>query len=293
VTSLRPALLALALVAGALAAPTPAVAAEAPSERDRRSCQDASAPFDVGTATITVRSRGNRLRTTVAYPATSSGEGATPVCRKSPLVVAGHGAEGDGASAARLHYYLVQRGYVVAAPTFPASGFDFDGFAQDVSRTITKVLRSSRSDSGPVSGLVRRHGKVGYIGTSMGAITGITLCDRGHRDRRIGAVVAKAGAAMGRSLHAKGAPPVLMLNGDADTTIPYDEARTTYADLARPKGLVTLAGVGHDLNTGSDPILVTASSLFLDRYLRHRKHALNRIVRAADHSDVASLRERW
>ena len=292
-TSLRPVLLALALVAGALTAPSPVVAASAPPDRAGRACASASAPYEVGTSTITVRSRGNRLRTTVAYPATSSGAGATPVCRRSPLVVAGHGSQGDGASAAQLHYYLVQRGYVVAAPTFPSGSFDIDGFADDVSRTITKVLRASRSDTGALSGLVRQRGDVGYIGTSMGAIIGLALCDRGHRDARIGAVVAKAGAAMGHPLDAGGAPPVLMLNGDADATIPYDEARATYAALKRPKGLITLAGVGHDLNTGGDPILVTASSRFLNHYLRHRKNALDGIVRAADSSDIASLRKRW
>ena len=289
-TSLRAALVVLALIAATLVAPTPSVASDSP----RRACERAAAPFDVGTATITVRSRGNRLRTTVAYPATGSGAGATPVCRRSPLVVAGHGSEGDGASAAQLHHYLVQRGYVVAAPTFPVGGgYDFDGFAEDVSRTITKVLRRSRADAGILSGLVRTRGKVGYIGTSMGAIVGLTLTDRGHRDARIGAIVPKAGAAFGRSLRTRGAPPVLMINGDADTTIPYDRARATYADLHRPKGLITLAGVGHDLNTGGDPILVTASSLFLDHYLRGRRTALRRIVRAVDASDIASLRKRW
>jgi dienelactone hydrolase len=288
VTSLRSAVLVLALIAAALAAPTPSLASESP----RRACERASAPFEVGTATIIVRSRGNRLRTTVAYPATGTGAGATPVCRRSPLVIAGHGSQGDGASAAQLHYYLVRRGYVVAAPTFPAGGYDFAGFASDVSRTITTVRRRSRADSGALSGLVRPHRKVGYIGTSMGAIVGLTLCDRGHRDGRIGAIVAKAGAAFGR-LRARGAPPVLMINGDADTTIPYDRARATYADLHRPKGLITLAGVGHDLNTGGDPILVTASSLFLDRYLRRHRKALARIVRAARRSEIASLRKRW
>lgn len=288
-TSLRAALLTLALVAAALAVPQTTVAAAEPA---RRACERATAPFDVGTATITVRSRGARLSTTIAYPATSTGNDATPVCRRSPLVIAGHGSQGDGASAARLHHYLVERGYVVAAPTFAASGYDFDGFADDVSRTITRVLRASRKDSGQLSGLVRRRGEVGYIGTSMGAIVGLTLADRGHRDKRIGAVVAKAGAAFG-SLDAKGGPAVLMLNGDADTVIRYDDARAAYGDLSKPKGMIRLAGVGHDLNTGGDPILVTSSNLFLDHYLRGRKKALDRIVTAAQESDIASLRKRW
>ncbi|MGB0098728.1 MAG: hypothetical protein WBP61_00475 [Nocardioides sp.] len=275
----------------AMAAPA-ASAAAPPTEAPRRACADASAPFAVGTVSVTVRSRGSRLPTTVAYPATRAGKGTPPVCRKSRLVVAGHGSQGDGASAARLHSYLVKRGYVVAAPTM-AGGYDFNGYAKDVRRTITKVRRGSRSDTGALSGLVRRGVKVGYIGTSMGAILGITLADRGQRDRRIGAIVAKAGATMGRSIDAAGGPPVLMLNGDADTTIRYDGAVDTYAALAKPKGLITLAGVGHDLNTGGDPILKTASSSFLNHYLRNRKNALKRIKRAAAASDIASLRKAW
>ena len=52
-------------------------------------CVRANAPYDVGITTVNVRSRGHALRTTIAYPATSDGEGATPVCRKSRLIVGG------------------------------------------------------------------------------------------------------------------------------------------------------------------------------------------------------------
>ena len=283
-------ILLLAVALPAVAAPS--VATTAPVDARARPCARGSALYEYGTATVIVRSRGHRLRTTVAYPAATSGEGAVPICRRSPLVIAGHGSQGDGASAALLHRYLVERGYVVAAPTFRSGSYDFDGFARDVTRTITKVLRASRAGGGKIGGLVRRHGKVGYIGTSMGAIIGLRLTDRGHRDDRIGAVVAKAGAAFGR-LRTRGAPPVLMMNGDADTTIRYADARETYADLRRPKGLITLAGVGHDLNTRGDPIMVTASRLFLAHFLRGRDKALAGIVRAARRSEIASLRKRW
>ena len=240
---------------------------------------------------MVVKSRGATLETTVDYPATSAGERATPVCRKSPLVVAGHGSLGDGASAARLHGYLVERGYVVAAPTLASSTFDIDGFAQDISSTITAVVGSSRSAKGELAGLVKTK-KVGYIGTSMGAIIGLVLADRDHRDRRIDAIVAKAGRAFG-SLDGKGAPPVLMINGDADTTVRYDDAESAYADLSKPKGLIRLIGVGHDLNTRGDPILATSSTWFLNRHLRGHKKALTRIEQATAASELAQLRRRW
>lgn len=40
------------------------------------------------------------LPTTVYYPASGSDPGATPACGTFPLVVAGHGSQGTGASAA-------------------------------------------------------------------------------------------------------------------------------------------------------------------------------------------------
>lgn len=274
----------LALVAGVLVGLSPTSAA-------LPACEKASAPFAIGTTTLVVKSRGASLQTTVAYPATSAGEGATPVCRKSPLVVAGHGSLGDGASAARLHGYLVERGYVVAAPSLASATFDVDGFAEDISATISAVVAESRSAQGDLSGLVRRK-KVGYIGTSMGAIIGLTLADRGHRDKRIVAIVAKAGRAFG-SLDGRNGPAVLMINGDADTTVRYDDARDAYGDLAKPKGLIRLFGVGHDLNTAGDPILTTSSSLFLDHYLRGRAKALTRLEQGASASEIAQLRRRW
>ena len=79
--------------------------AAAPSEAASGAARPATRRTTSGITTVNVRSRGHALRTTIAYPATSDGEGATPVCRKSRLIVAGHGSGGDGASAANLHRY--------------------------------------------------------------------------------------------------------------------------------------------------------------------------------------------
>ncbi|WP_228943305.1 alpha/beta hydrolase family protein [Nocardioides sp. Leaf374] len=292
---LLPVLLTLAALTATLLplaalAPQPAPAAAA--EPRRSGCVEASGPFHVGTTTVTVRSRGRDLPATVAYPATSDGVGATPVCRVSPLVLAGHGSGGDGASAAALHGYLVEAGYVVAAPTFPG-GFDIAGYAKDVRRTLTTVRAVSDRSGGLLSGRVRQGGPVGYIGTSMGAIVGLALVDSEQRDGRIRAVVAKAGTSFDPTFRPVGGPPLLMLNGDADTVIPYAGARETYQQARRTKGLITLSGVGHDLDTGGDPVLRTTSTAFLDRFLRSRDHALGRLQRIVSDSEVASLRKRW
>lgn len=292
----RPALaltLALGLALAGVALPAAAVPATgSATEPHRRACAPDSAPYDVGTTTLNVRSRGKSLSIMVAYPASSSGEDAKPVCRSSHLVVAGHGSQGDGPSAARLHTYLVQQGYVVAAPTL-ASGYDFAGYTEDVSRTITKVKRSSRSGNGVLAGRIKSKADVGYIGTSMGAILGLALVDEDGRDKRIGAVVAKAGSAMGGSFEGAGGPPLLMINGDADSVISYDDALRSYRDVKRPKGFITLEGIGHDLNTGGDPILVESSTGFFDRYLRGRKAGIKELERSVSDSEIAGLRSSW
>ena len=110
----------MAVVAGAVLTPlqggTPAADAAAPS---LARCVRTSKPYDVGTTTVQVHSGGRTLETTVAYPASSTGTGATPACGEFPLVVVAHGSQGTGASAAALHTYLVRRGYLLASPTFP------------------------------------------------------------------------------------------------------------------------------------------------------------------------------
>ena len=52
----------------------------------------------------------------------------------------------------------------------------------------------------------------------MGAIVGLELVDKDSRDKRINAVVAKAGAHYG-DFRDRGGPPLLMIHGDRDTTV--------------------------------------------------------------------------
>ena len=274
----------------AVGAPSASAAPGPAGDRSAR-CAHASGPFDIGTATATFRSRGRTITAAVAYPATSNGHAATPVCRKSRLIIAGHGSQGDGAQAAQLHSYLVRSGYVVAAPTFPnASGYDFEGFATDVSRTITRVRKLSKRGGSVLSN--RLTGKVGYIGTSMGAIVGMQLVDKGSRDRRINAVVSRSGAHFGR-LRGRGGPALLMIHGNRDTTVDYSDGRQSYRQARRPKGFITLRGVGHDLNTGGDSILSDAALGFFGRFLKGKKRGLRVVQRAVNRSDISTYTHKW
>ena len=258
-----------------------------------RGCAQASRPFGVGTLTLDLvdPARDRHLPTTVTYPASGSGPGATPACGSFPLIVAGHGSQGTGASAALLHAFLTQAGYVLAAPTFP-SGFDFRAMTGDVRFVITKVLKESAGTGTPLQGLIDRT-SVGFIGTSMGGMIGLALYQSCCLDPRIDAVVSKIGMAPGGEYDWRAGPPLLMINGDADQTISYDAALEAYHDARRPKGMITLAGIGHDLNVGNDPILRDAPLGFFAFFLKERRHGLNKLGAAVDASAIASLQARW
>jgi dienelactone hydrolase len=258
-----------------------------------RGCAQTSRPFGVGSLTLDLvdTARDRHLPTTVYYPASGSGQGATPACGTFPLIVAGHGSQGTGASAASIHAFLTQAGYVLAAPTFP-SGFDFRAMSGDVRFVITKVLAESAGAGTPLQGLIdRRH--VGYIGTSMGGMLGLALYQSCCLDKRIDAIVSKIGMAPGGDYDWRAGPPLLMINGDADQTISYDAAVKAYRAAHKPKGMITLAGIGHDLNVGSDPILRDAPLGFFAFFLKDRRHGLDKLNRAVDASSIASIHARW
>jgi len=268
-------------------------AAGASGSGPARGCAQTSRPFGVGSLTLDLvdTARDRHLPTTVYYPASGSGPGATPACGSFPLVVAGHGSQGTGASAASLHAFLTQAGYVLAAPTFP-SGFDFRAMTGDVRFVITKVLQESAGTGMPLEGLIDRT-SIGYIGTSMGGMIGLALYQSCCLDKRIDAVVSKIGMAPGGGYDWRAGPPLLMINGDADQTISYDAALQAYRDARRPKGMITLAGIGHDLNVGNDPILRDAPLGFFAFFLKERRHGLDKLRAAVDASAIASLRARW
>lgn len=252
--------------------------------------------YGVGTMTIDLVdvSRGRSLPTTVYYPAQpgTSGSGAPAAMGRSfPLVVVGHGAQGTGGSAAQLHQFLVKSGYVIAAPTFP-SGFQFTSMARDVSFVITEILARSGSSLAPLAGLVDAE-HIGYIGTSMGGMVGLTLYQTAVRDLRIDAVVVKAGSAPSGTYSWAGGPALLMMHGDADTTVSYASGRAAFDQASRPKAFIRLAGVGHDLNVGSSKILQDAPLGFFGYFLQGQVDGLTRVQTSVANTSIASLDAQW
>jgi dienelactone hydrolase len=278
-------LVVLALAGGlVVATPRPAPAA---------GCVAATRPYGVGSTSVRVV-RGDRvLPTTVLYPsrADRSGVGVPRACGRFPLVVAGHGSGGTGGSAATIHRFLAEQGYVVAAPTFPAR-FDPAASARDVSRVVTVMLRRDRRSSGILGDLLRRT-RIGYTGTSMGGFVGFALYRSCCLDRRIDAVIPKLAYAPGSGYAWRRGAPLLMINGTADELIPYRQAVRTYEAARRPKGLVSLRGVDHGFDTGGDPVVRDVTLGFFGSYLDGRDNGLRQVRRAAKRSRIASLRARF
>lgn len=275
-------------------APAPTSAAPARERLQAAPCTKSAKPFGVGKTTVTLPVAGGRsLTTTIYYPTPSGAEGedVPPACGHFPLVLAAHGSEGTGATAADLHAYLVRYGYVVAGPTFPA-GFDLTRDARDASEVITGVLAGDRSGALPFSGHLRRF-RIGFIGTSLGGMIGITTYRKCCLDPRIDAVIAKLATKYGTGYRWGQGPPLLMINGTADTVVAYDGALATYRRARPDKGLISLAGIGHDLLLRGDPILQESSLGFFGHYLKGSDTGLGRLRRAVDNSSVATLRNNW
>ncbi len=257
-------------------------------------CTPTTPPYGLGTLTLDLvdAPRGRSFDTTVNYPSArgTSGEGAPVACGPFPMVVVGHGGSGTGASAAQLHRFLAQAGYVVVGPTFPA-GFEYDELTQDVSFVITEMLTRSAASQAPLGGLV--NDRIGFIGTSKGGMIGLALYQASSIDPRIDAIVSKIGIAPGGTYDWAGGPALLMINGTADTTAPYPQAVEDYEDASPPKGLITLQGVDHTLNVGNNPILQEAPLGFFGYFLRDQADGLTRVQNAVNGLAIASLQAEW
>ena len=233
------------------------------------------------------------VTTYVRYPGFGSGPW--------PLIVFGHGfAATPGIYAQLLHAWAVA-GYVVAAPLFPLGNAhapggpdesDIVNQPRDLSFVISQLLAASRA-GGPMHGLIDP-AHVAVAGQSDGGETAFALAyDKGFRDPRVDAAVILSGAQLpGVPFRfAPASPPLLAVQGTADTT---NRPRYTYSffDAApRPKFLLRLPGAGHlPPYTTKEPqlgVVERVTTAFLDRYLKDG--AIDQITEAADAPGVATL----
>jgi fermentation-respiration switch protein FrsA (DUF1100 family) len=263
------------------------------------------------TRTVTVPGEGTEPRTiptVIRYPVSAPGavdvRGAQPAPGRFPLVVFAHGFAVTPGTYVALMRAWVQAGYVVAAPFFPLTNADAPGGPNesdlvnqpgDMSLVITRVLADSADGRGVLRGLVNPS-RIAVAGHSDGASTALdTADDHVAPDRRVDAAIILSGAdmpGMDSFPFAVGSPPVLAVQGTADTS---NEPAATYRwfRLARPpKFLLTLVGAGHLWPYRTQPrlgIVERETIAFLDRYLRHLPGSRARMWAAGNVSGLARL----
>jgi predicted dienelactone hydrolase len=240
------------------------------------------------------------LVTYVRYPAigpSSSADAADAQPARAaapyPLVVFAHGFDTSPAPYARLLHYWAAHGYVVAAPVFPltnprAPGGPDERDIVNEPRDMSVVISRLISSRGTLAGLVSP-ARIAVAGHSDGAVAALaTAYDRRLRDRRVRAAVIMAGAAIAPfSTFAQGsAPALLAAQGTGDSTNAPRNTYRIFGDAPRPKYLLKLIGAGHlPPFTSAQPwlgIVERVTVAFLDRYLKGRPGALQRLRRAGN-----------
>ncbi len=251
------------------------------------------------------------LHTYVWYPAqgpagTAPLRGAVPASAAGPypLVVSAHGFALGPLSYAWMLEWWARAGYVVAAPAFPLTNpnaigglneRDMPNQPGDVSFVISQMIASSRTSGSFLSGLIEPS-RIGVAGQSDGGDTVLasaygSCC----RDPRVDAAIVMAGQAMpfgGRFFGASKTPPLLVIQGSADTVNAPAFSTQIYGMGRPPKYLLWLKGADHlQPFAQRDPYaaLVRKVSLeFLDEYLKALPHATTALP--ASSGGLASMR---
>lgn len=239
-----------------------------------------------------------RLVTRILYPV-------APVAGRLPgpfpLVVFGHGY----ALYPRVYWKLLrawaQAGYVVAAPVFPLenagapggpSQADLSNQPADLSFVISRVLAAGARRASPLHALINPQA-IAVAGQSDGGDAALAAAEGSNRDHRVLAGVVMAGAVVPGQTLDSGGPPLLALQGTADTVNPPADTDGFFAALDRPKFLVRLIGGAHTAPySRQQPQLKVVQQVtlaFLDRYLKGQDAASARLSAAANIPGLAQL----
>jgi predicted dienelactone hydrolase len=281
-------------------------------------------PFAVGKIVVTFTDNSRRitlrhrrpmprqLQTVIRYPALGDPSqvdvrDAPPASGGGPfpLIVFAHGFDVTPDAYSRLMRAWAQAGYVVAAPTFPltnayapggAKEWDLVNQPKDMSFIISRLLSRNALGYGVLSGLINPN-QIAVAGHSDGGSTALAVAyNRHYVDHRIRAAMILSGAEIagvfGYSFPAP-SPPLLAVQGTADTSNSPSSTRTYFRLAPPPKFLLYLLRAGHGPPYISQQpqlsIVEQVTIAFLDVYLKGLSEASPRMWSAGNVSGVASL----
>jgi predicted dienelactone hydrolase len=256
-----------------------------------------------------------RLLTEIRYPtafrpAVQSGSvgGTTPgpVHGRFPLLLFAPGFQQCGTPYADLLRTWASAGYVVVTVDFPHSNCKVGTAATqadkinqpgDMSYVLTRVLALSRRSAGFFAGRLDAT-QVGVAGQSDGGDTVAALAANSCcADTRPKAVAVLSGAEwppMPGRYFTRATPPMLFVQGSADTVNPPWQSRQLYAGTATgPRYYLDLLGADHTTpywgTNRYEQVVARVTVAFFDRYVLGHSGALTAMARAAGTPGIADL----
>ena len=238
-----------------------------------------------------------KLVTYVRYPTT----GRAPF----PLIVFCHGFSLLPSNYARLLDAWTRAGYVVAAPVFPVENADAPGGPdeadlvnqpRDVSFVISQLLRASRSRRNRLYGLIDPS-RIAVTGHSDGGETAFAVAyERHYLDWQVRLAIVLSGAPLPPEpvISRRASPPLLAIQGSADTINPPSVTRELFLEAAKPKYMLTLLHAGHLAPYVHDrrklAVVERVTIAFLDHYFKQAP--LRLLLAAGKAPGVARLTNR-
>ncbi len=249
------------------------------------------------------------LQTYIWYPATGisltgNTVNAAPATGRGPfpLVIFCPGFDLYPTSYASLLRTWVRAGYVVASPVFPLTNpaapggpYEEDIVNQpaDVEFVISQLLAQNASPSSPLHALINP-ASIAVTGQSDGGDTAmVTAYDTCCRNPGIKAAVIMAGEELnmpaGGSYYPAGSPPLLAIQGTADTINPPADTYQLFDQAPQPKYLLILPGANHLIaftQPGPYEAAVEKVSIdFLNTYLK----GTNEVAKMAINGNVPGI----
>lgn len=240
-----------------------------------------------------------RLTTVIRFPHVSGGTEADRR-QRFPLVVFLHGYDLVPGSYRTLLRAWARAGFVVAAPVLPGESAlapggpnrgDLLNQPADARFVIDRLL-----DGSSVASVIDGQ-KIAVAGHSDGGSTALAVAyDARYRDTRIGAAIVLAGAdlpGIAPFAFPPEGPPLLAVQGTADTVNPVAATAAYYDRATVPRFLLTLLGGGHfDPYMQQRPqvdIVARVATAFLARSLRSAPISSRELIRRGTRAGVAAL----